>query len=243
MKHSLIIGLFFITLSMLGMAVSPKQTQSVACSSSCLLAFLQQPSDDSPKDNGRRRPGRIRPDKSAPSFADRKNPILSGQITPVMIEHCLEIVKEIDPDLAAQLATMCENDPEALRNIIRKQGHRLGSLIRLKESDPDLFKVKVTELKIDAEIYHVAQVYLALQPDDPKAQGVKAELEGLVRAKTEITIKAQALYIKRLERHLSGLQSKLKETSAQIDEIVQARLAKLLKVVHKDASKVPSQSD
>ncbi|MGY8757176.1 MAG: hypothetical protein ACKVLC_07355 [Phycisphaerales bacterium] len=244
MKHSLIIVFFFITLPMLGMTVTSEQTQNVACTPSFLLTFLQQPDVDTPsKEGGRRYPGRMRPDRNGRQFTENNNLMPTDQVSPAMIEHCLQVVKEIDPDLAAQLSTLCEADPEALQNIIRRQGHRLGSLIRLQESDPALFDVKVSELKIDAEIYHVSTVYRALQPDDPAAQGILAELEGLIRVKTEITIQAQTLYIKRLEKHLSGLQSKLEDTTARLDEIVQTRMSQLLKVVQKDGVEVPSKGE
>ncbi|MBT4531306.1 MAG: hypothetical protein HOC27_08880 [Phycisphaerae bacterium] len=241
MKRTIVLGLLII-LSMFGMAMSNTQPQSMECSSTCMLAFLQPKDGVYPQEEGRR-PGRMRPDHKAPPRGEGRNQMGEGQISPMMVDHCLEVIKEIDPDLASQLSAMCEKDPEALQKIIRKQGHRLGSLIRLKESDPDLFKVKVTELKTDAEIYYVAMSLKGLDQEAPSTQKVIAELEGLVRAKTEITIKAQTLYIKRLERHLEGLQSKLADTTARLDEIVQSRMDQLLGVVGEEPVKDPSQSE
>ena len=240
MKRTIALGLLII-LSMFGMAMSNTQQQSMECSSTCMLAFLQPKDVVYPQEDGRR-PGRMRPDRKAPRGEDR-NKMGEGQISPMMIDHCLEVIKEIDPDLSLQLSEMCENDPEALQKIIRKQGHRLGSLIRLKESDPDLFKVKITELKIDAEIYYVAMSLKDLDQEDRSTQKVIEQLKGLVRARTEISIEAQTLYIKRLERHLEGLQSKLADTTARLDEIVQSRMDQLLGVVGEEPTKDPSQSE
>ena len=245
MKQSMILVLLFIALSMLGMTVLNSQSQKIECSASCILAFLQTTTDvKTPLTEGARRPNKTRPDRpdrNNPRWGGGRTPMAEMQLSPAMIEHCLEVVKEIDPELAGQLAAICENDPEALQKIIRRQGHRLGSLIRLQESDPDLFDVKVTELKIDAEIYHVANYLQSLDPEDTAMQAGIAELEGLVRAKTEITIEAQSLYIMRLERHLAGLQSKLADTSARLEEIVQKRMDQLLKVVREDSQKQPDK--
>jgi hypothetical protein len=183
---------------------------------------------------------RMRPDKDK---RENRKPKVERPITPNMVEHILDIAKDIDPELAAQLASMCEKDPDALHKIIRRQGHRLGSLIRLRESDPELYEVKVTELKIDAEIYHVAESIRGQNPTDPETIAQIMQLEGLIRAKTEMTIQSQSFYIERLERHLSALQTRLIERKSRVDEIVKKRLSQLLSVVEEEQAKQPAKVD
>jgi len=143
----------------------------------------------------------------------------------------LAVANEIDPDLGAQLAAVCAVDPEAFQKIIRRQGRRFGSLIRLREDDPELFEVKVTELKIDAEIYSAAEALRGQDLESPESQAKLAELQGLVRAKTALTLRAQTLYIGRLEKHLDALRNRLEDTSARFDEIVTQRVEQLLNTV------------
>jgi len=183
---------------------------------------------------------RMRPDKEK---RDGRNPMGERPITPNMVEHIMDVAKDIDPELASQLAAMCEKDPDALHKIIRRQGHRLGSLIRLRESDPELYDVKVAELKTDAEIYYVAESIRGQDPTDPETIAQVIQLEGLVRAKTEMTIQAQSLYIERLERHLLALQNRLTKTKSRLDEIVAKRLSQLLSVVEEVQDKQPAKVD
>jgi hypothetical protein len=63
---------------------------------------------------------------------------------------------------------------------------------------------------------------------DPSIQAQLMQLRGLIRAKTALSIRAQSLYIERLERHLDGLRNRLKETTSRFDEIVDERVEKLL---------------
>jgi hypothetical protein len=145
-----------------------------------------------------------------------------------MLGHVMAVATEIDPELATQLSAICAADPAAFENIIRRQGRRFGSLVRLRESDPELFEVKVAELKTDAEIYFVTEGLKGIKMSDPSIQAQLMQLRGLIRAKTALSIRAQSLYIERLERHLDGLRNRLKETTSRFDEIVDERVEKLL---------------
>jgi hypothetical protein len=210
--------------------------------------MLFQQADESPIDGKDDKPhrglGANRPNDLRPDFDGKRPPRSDRPISANMVEHIMEVAKEIDPELAEQLASLCEKDPEALHKIIRRQGHRLGSLIKLRESDPELFEMKVIELKTDAEIFHLAQSLQGQDPTSPATLAQIAQLEGLIRARTEITIQAQTLFIERLERHLAGLRMRLDDTAQRFDEIVDDRLSQLLQEVYeKEPLEHPSQID
>lgn len=243
MKRTVVIGALFAILYFgLGMTsrVSPS-LYCIECTSQCLM-MLYQPNDDlklasdkgaHPPTANRARPDRMKrgdkqPKGSKGSFGTER------PMTADTIEHVMAVAKEIDPELAEQLASMCEKDPDAFEKIIRRQGRRMGSFIRLRDSDPELFEVKVTELKTDAEIFHLAGELRGKDVDDPSIQGHLVNLRGLVRVKTGLSIRVQSLYVERLERHLRGLRERLEDTSARFDEIVEERVEQLLQAVHKD---------
>ena len=145
-----------------------------------------------------------------------------------MVDRVMEVAKEIDPEFAEQLTNMCHDDPEVFNNLIRKQGRRLGSLLQLRESDPDLFEVKLNELKLDAEISLITKTIRGLGVDKEVSQGQIATLRGLIRAKTALRIRVQTLSIDRLENHIAALREKLADTSARFDEVVEERVQQLL---------------
>jgi len=230
MKHTAILGVLFITVMTLGM--SPLH-ENACCNSYCfspMLTAYVQPGDMEMEHP--RGPNGMRPPHMTPS-SNKENSGMQRKMPANMVEHVMAVAEEIDPDLAAQLARMCESDPDAFHKICRRQGQRLGSLIRLRESDPELYEVKVTELKTDAEIYKTAEELRGLDKDEPHTQAKIAELQGLVRARTALSLRAQTLHIGRLEDHILGLQAKLKDTTTRFDEIVNERVEQLLLSIQK----------
>jgi hypothetical protein len=158
-----------------------------------------------------------------------------GEVTQRMIERVMEIAKEVDPDLGARLGAMCQEDPEVFKSLIKRQGRGLGSLLKLREIDPDLFEVKLNELKLDAEILLVSNSIRELGTDEDVTQAQIATLRGLVRAKTALSIRVQTLSINRLERHIAALRQKIADTSDRFDEVVEERVEELLSETKKPA--------
>ena len=150
------------------------------------------------------------------------------KIPPRTVDRVMEIAKELDPEFAEQLTNMCHDDPEAFKNLIRRQGRRLRSLVQLRESDPDLFEVKLNELKIDAEISLITKSIRVLGVDEAVSQAQIATLRGLVRAKTALRLRVQTLSIDRLEKHIAALREKIANTSARFDEVVEEQVQQLL---------------
>lgn len=230
MKYTTIIGVLFTSIFAFGMAPF---NESVCCSSICfapLLVTCIQPGEEGgfehPHGPDKKQPTKLTTQASTGKSNTRFG--MERKMPPNMIEHAMAVAKEIDPDLAAQLSLMCETDPEAFQNIIMRQGRRLGSLIRLREKDPELFEVKVTELKTDAEIYKITEELRGQDFSATQSQAKMATLQGLVRARTAISLHAQTLHIGRLEKHLEALRQKLETTITEFDEIVEERVEKLL---------------
>mgnify|MGYP001492888222 CR=1 FL=1 len=235
MKRIIIFVFLFTIFSMLGLSGS-EHTASLQSTKS-LFTFVQDvPSFDRIRGQGGKGGKRI--GRGLPNEGEKKGPM-----SPDKVEHYLAIAKKVDPALAEQLGAMCEKDPEAFQRIIHRQGHRIGSLIRLRESDPELYEVKVAELTIDAEIYHLTESLNGKDVNSSVTQGKIAELKGLVRSKTKISIQAQRLYIQRLQDHLNALQERLSDTENRFELIVDSRVNQLLKAITKELDVTPQQSE
>ena len=244
MRRIIIIGAFFTVLYFgLGMTYQVSSSAcGIECTPQCFALLVQQNDHKQDIDSGNRqlmtdreRPDRMRGDK--PSRDGRGSIGADRPMTPNMVEHVMAVAKEIDPELAEQLSSMCEKDPDAFEKIVRRQGRRMGSFIRLRDLDPELFEVKVAELKTDAEIFHLADELRGKDINDPSVQGHLANLRGLVRAKTGLSIRVQSLYIERLEHHLQGLRGRLEDTTIRFDEIVEERVSQLLQKDYKEKPK------
>ena len=152
-------------------------------------------------------------------------------LTPEYCERVMAIAEEIDPAIAAYLKTMCEEDPEGFERVIHRQGKRLGSLMRLKETDPALYDIRLTGLKTDAEIIRVSKALQVAGPDDPQLQANAAELRALIGARIKNATRAKELDIKRLQKHIEKLEAEIAETESRFDELVEKRFNQLFDVV------------
>ncbi len=223
MQHAIVLGTsMFFTLFSLGFVAPEQGCSELSCFAPlCLMQPMPHEVD------GRR----SRPDHQGmdPMMrGPRGDREMMDEMPQRMIERVMEVAKEIDPELAEQLGTMCHDDPEAFKKIIRRQGRRLASLVHTRESDPDLFEVKLNELKLDAEIYQVTKSIRVLGVDEEVSQAQIATLRGLVRAKIALNIRVQTLSINRLERHVEALKERLTDTSERFDEVVEEQLEELL---------------
>jgi hypothetical protein len=222
MQHTIVLGIsMIVTMFSLGFVAPEQGCLEISCYAPlCLMQPM-------PREMGGRR---ARPDhqgmdsKMRGSRGDRE---MLDEIPLRMVERIMEVAKEIDPELAEQLGTMCQDDPEAFKKIVRK-GRRLASLVHMRESDPDLFEVKLNELKLDAEISQVSKSIRELGIGEEVSQAQIATLRGLVRAKTALNIRVQTLSINRLERHLEALRERLADTSERFDEVVEQHVAEIL---------------
>ena len=226
MQHAIALGTSMIlTLISLGF-VAPK---ACCIGGSCItsLCLMQTASPESefghrPKPEHRR----IVDPEGRGSRGERSK---LDDIPPRIIDRVMEIAKELDPEFAEQLQNMCHDEPEAFKNLIRRQGRRLGSIVQLRESDPELFEVKFNELKIDAEISLITKSIRSLGVEQAVSQAQIATLRGLVRAKTALRIRVHSLSIDRLEEHIAALREKIADTSVRFDEVVEEQVQKLLR--------------
>ena len=229
MQHAIVLGVsMMVTVISLGFVAPESGCTTVSCFAP-LCAF--QPSaleQDGDRGLSAERPsGNDRLKARGPRGTRNCRPTMD-EMPPMMLERVMEIAKEIDPELADRLSEMCQDDPEAFNRLVRRQGRRLGSLIQLRESDPDLFEVKLNELKIDAEISLVTKSIRVLGVDEAVSQAQIATLRGLVRAKIAFRLRVQTLSIDRLEKHIAALREKIADTSARFDEVVEEKVQQLL---------------
>ena len=79
----------------------------------------------------------------------------------------------------------------------------------------------------------MAEGLRGLDTEQAETQAKIAALQGLVRARTALSLRAQTLHLGRLEEHIQGLQDKLQDTTDRFDEIVTERVTQLLQSIKK----------
>ena len=150
-------------------------------------------------------------------------------LTPKLVEQCLEVARDVEPELARRLEELRQRRPgPAFERAIRNARHLVG-LARLKERDPQLYSLKVKELRLDAQIDRVLeQLHTAYDTSSAEAEELEAHLRDLVRQQVAASIASRGMYLLRLKENMKSLQEQLEQDAANFEEAVERRMRALI---------------
>jgi hypothetical protein len=159
-------------------------------------------------------------------------------LSPELIEQCLVVAREVEPDLADRLQELRRNSPgPAFERSLRHARHLVG-LARLKERNPQLYELKVQELRLDAQVNSlVEQLWAARQASSAAAPELEVRLRELVRQQVAISITARGMYLLRLKENMKLLRDRLEHDAANFAQTVDQRMQRLI-----DEAQAPPES-
>ena len=154
----------------------------------------------------------------------------SGALSATMIIQCMEVAREVDPDLAARLDTIRRDRSEKdFRRAMGLARHLVG-LVRLKEENPHLYDVKLDELHVQAQVDRVMDRLIAAGRAAAPVANFEQELNRLVMQQVGYALVARGMYLRSLTEHVEALREELDHDSqpANFLPAVQERLQELL---------------
>jgi hypothetical protein len=161
------------------------------------------------------------------------------QLSPEMIQRCLEVAHDVDPALAEHLEQLRQTRGEpAFGRSIRRARHLVG-LARLKERNPQLYDVKVQELKVDAKVTRTLETIQEARREGRSVGVLEHELHELVRQQVSLSIASRGMYLQTLQEHVKGMQERLEKEATSFHKTVEKRYAKLLKELEAELEAEP----
>lgn len=150
-------------------------------------------------------------------------------LTPGRITQCLEVAQMIDPALADGLRALRERDPALFARRLR-QSTRLIALAELRERDPRLFDLKLTELRVDADVSRLARELRGahLRGESGRISGLESQLLMFVRAQVAFSIRAREDLLCRLRMEVERMEREYDRDRANPEQLVEQRLRSLL---------------
>jgi len=166
-------------------------------------------------------PANDRPRSERPSRGRRS----IESLTPAEIDEVIAVAAEISPEWGETLRSRQASDPEGLRSAIAGAGPRLVSLVVLKRSHPELYKIRVEDLRIQNELKTLAQEYrVSLEKGDTRAPQLEAELRRKVERQVDLDLRASAMELQALDEQVKRMVEQLKTESqqrgARIDQVL-----------------------
>jgi len=149
-------------------------------------------------------------------------------LAPEEIEAVIAVAAEISPEWGEGLRQRRARDPEGLRRAIAGAGPRLMGLVTLKRSHPELYALRVEDLRIQSELRALARDYRAkLNAGDSKATEIEAKLRQKVERQVDLDLRASAMELKALDEQLKKLVEQLKVESQQRSERIERVLEEI----------------
>ena len=160
------------------------------------------------------------------------NAVRGRQLSPEMVQRCLEVAPDVDPELAERLETLRKTRGEtAFERSIRRARHLVG-LVRLKDRDPRLYDVKVQELQLDAKVTRTLEALREAR--DFSGDGtilvdnLEEALYQLVRTQVSLSIASRGMYFQVLQDHVKAARAQLDEEGKNFRKTVEKRYRELL---------------
>ena len=153
------------------------------------------------------------------------------ELTPEMIEECLEVAREVKPQLASRLERLRRDSTEAqFEQAMRRNALHLVGLVRLRERNPGLYDLKMRELQTGEQIQRVtAQLRETLDTGSTAhAQLLEIELHALVQLQASQSIEARGRYLLRIQEHAEALKQQINDEASHFDQTVEQRFQEIL---------------
>lgn len=146
------------------------------------------------------------------------------------IDRVLELLAQLDADSADRMKTLRESDPERFQAVLRQSAPRVLGLLELDKRNPELAKLKIAELIIEARVIRLAGQYREARGSALAAPAAQLEdsLRSLVREQLDLSIRAKAQYILMLDEHVATLRERLRNEATNRDQAVERRMQRLI---------------
>ncbi len=141
----------------------------------------------------------------------------------------LELLRELHPDLAERLEQLKDRNPQRVGAMIREHFPRLGEMLELRRRDPELFELRVKDIRANRKTLELAERYRQARRagDQAQSQSLRDELQAAIREHFEVRQAQRERELAMLEERLEELRQRIKERTAQREELIQKRISEL----------------
>ncbi|MEM7627052.1 MAG: hypothetical protein AAF333_15760 [Planctomycetota bacterium] len=162
-------------------------------------------------------PGGERPGRRQPMTADE-------------IESARRIIAQLYPELAERMDTLYEENPEKLRRTIETRFPRVRFLVKLKERDPAMFDLRLSDIRLGRETLALARQVKKAHVDDDKDKYkmLYAELEAKLAEHFDVKQQVRQAELDFFRQRVEQLEDELEDRDDDRDDLIEQRLNELV---------------
>lgn len=139
------------------------------------------------------------------------------------MDRIIEVARDLSPELAARLDEARSRDADSFRSALGAQAKRLGSLAVLRERRPELYAIRIQELRLEAQVLALGeQLHSAIdagRTDD--AARLEATLRPLVLSFVDSNLRSRAVELASLDAMMRELRVDLERDARQRTDTVE----------------------
>jgi hypothetical protein len=144
------------------------------------------------------------------------------------VMSCLEVARDIDPELGRELVRKHEKNPAEFEHALRtgQVGRGLWSLVQLRQRDPHLYQLKISEMTQALQINRkAAELHEAMKTSDTgRIDSLKTQLRELLQLQLAMSLKSRGEYLCAIEDQVKKLRDEIEHDAKNFHSIVDARL-------------------
>lgn len=144
-------------------------------------------------------------------------------------EEILAIIRDVHPELGAQMDEVRDRNPELLKRQLRSHMRWVSGLHRLKQIDPVLYKLRVECLKLKQQEEDWADKLRAAHKDKKSdaAEKCRNELKRIIAAEIECKQKIREHELAKFQKRLNELKAQIESERKNKDKQITERLDEL----------------
>jgi len=142
------------------------------------------------------------------------------------IEEALQLLQDIDPDLATKISELRGKNPERVAAVLFQHIPRLAPLVALKKNDPELFKLKIEDMKLDRET-HEAVKLLKASKDEARTKELRAKILDGVTRQFYVRQEIREHELATLEKRVGELRDQIEARKDAQKKLIQDRITQL----------------
>lgn len=150
-------------------------------------------------------------------------------LTPEEVDVALDIMARIDPETAEDLRLRHEENPRLVGRALVERFPRIRMFLKLREFDPDMFELRVEDIRLARLTMATAEEYREARADgDAEAiDAIEARLLELLAERFELRQRIREREIADLEERLAMLREQLEEQADRKDAEIEKQFERI----------------
>ena len=138
------------------------------------------------------------------------------------IDRVIATARDVNAQWADELVKLRQSDPKALRERLAREARKLMGLSMMKEREPDLYRVRVEDIRVQNQIRELGEAWNAAQKsgDITAQEAIMKDIQVSAHKQVELDIQARGFEFVALDKSLKDARKKLQEDIRDRDKTI-----------------------